>query len=65
MKEERIPGERERDTLVPLSHPFGEELQGSDLANTMDERTRREHELEGGGDPGQRPKGKGQREGQR
>jgi hypothetical protein len=66
MIEERIPGERERDTATH-SEPgiiagtgYGENIPPTQ-PDTMDAATHREHAREGGGDLGQRAKGKGQR----
>jgi hypothetical protein len=63
---ERIPGERDPGTATH-SEPgiiagtgYGENIPAAQ-PDTMDERTHRERALEGGGDPGQRSKGKGQR----
>jgi hypothetical protein len=65
MDEERIPGERDPGTALP-SQPgiigdtgYGDHVLPS-ADDTMDDTTRREHGREGGGDPGQRSKGKGQ-----
>jgi hypothetical protein len=66
MTEERIPGERDPQTATH-SEPgiiagtgYGDNIP-PEQPDTMDERTHREHAREGGGDPGQRSKGKGQR----
>jgi hypothetical protein len=66
MLEERIPGERDPDTATH-SEPgiiagtgYGENIP-SEQPDTLDERTHEEHAREGGGAPGQRSRGKGQR----
>jgi len=66
MTEERIPGERDSETATH-SEPgiiagtgYGDNIP-PEQPDTMDERTRREHGREGGGDPGQRGKVEGQR----
>jgi hypothetical protein len=46
---ELIPGEREQDTALMMSHAFGEEQAGFDIESTLDEETRHEHAREGGG----------------
>ena len=57
-RRESFPGERELDTLVPTTHGiiggtgYGDEAPGSNLADTMDEATKREHTREGGGGNG-------------
>jgi hypothetical protein len=66
MEEERIPGERDPETATH-SEPgiiagtgYGENIPAGQ-PDTMDERTHRERAREGGGDPGQRARGKRQR----
>ena len=55
---EPFPGERELDTLMPTTHGiiggtgYGDEAPASNLSDTMDEATRREHAREGGGGNG-------------
>jgi hypothetical protein len=55
---EPFPGEREVDTLMPTTQGimagtgYGDEAPASDLTNTMDETTKREHAREGGGGNG-------------
>ncbi len=68
MDEERIPGERDPDTVMP-SKPgtIGDTGYGHHVPapadDLMDETTQGERAREGGGDPGQRSKGKGQTSG--
>ena len=62
---ELIPGERDATTFMPSTSGimagtgFGDGGTAVDLSQTMDEETRQEHAREGGGDEGQRAKGKG------
>jgi hypothetical protein len=66
MTEERIPGERDPGTAthseagIIAGTGYGEDIPPGQ-PDTMDERTRRERALEGGGATSQRPSSRGQR----